>query len=684
MKKFFNYLLFLNFIASVITIVPIWDFNKSVIKHSDKSSFKVIDKTIDGDLYFRLKKNFKKEKNSFKKTNILELYQYIQYREDILLTKEVDFEGIDLAIMGNSSYYVCPKGKFHLYIYKKDGSFEKFNPGNIMNNFNWDLKCYFQKKLNYIFVSYTNGHNYFYQLDINTQKVVNNINFKQGLFDFKWTTESNSSTYNMFSLYSNLQYPYLGAFNVTIEQGKGFQIEDIISKKIFERLKKNYYLNFNEYNDYFYFINYNNITDFQAGSSEEYEKIDNNNLQNINAIINNINPLEFIDELTIEEMKFIPNTRYVYYKLLTQDNKDIYQGIIDISLNKVIFNTNVNITTFIPLTNQSMLAIAYNNLYEICPIYYNSKCFDVCPDGTYLVLDINERNTCKESLNCSNYTLKPNDICVDACNLSIYTSNEKKECGLCRDLNSSNSYKLINKSECLASIPEGTTFINENLKLLRCANGFKYEDGKCVSMNCYKTCDTCSEGSNNETDQKCLTCKGDYVFHQGNCISTCPLGFFKSGNKCDKCDDGCKNCFNKADYCLSCNIGFYFKENENKCYQCHKNCNSCEEEGNNDNEKCKTCNNNFYLIEAEGFGNNCVSKCPEKTKLDKSGEKCILNDEDNSTIKIVLIILFVLLGIIIIFLSVVCIRRCINRKNSNGKLFDNIKKTDLLYDDRET
>ena len=104
-------------------------------------------------------------------------------------------------------------------------------------------------------------------------------------------------------------------------------------------------------------------------------------------------------------MKFIPNTRYVYYKLLTPDNKDIYQGIIDISLNKVIFNTNVNITTFIPLTNQSMLAIAYNTLYEICPIYYNSKCFDVCPDGTFLVLDINDRNTCKESLNCSNYTL---------------------------------------------------------------------------------------------------------------------------------------------------------------------------------------------------------------------------------------------------------------------------------------
>ena len=70
--------------------------------------------------------------------------------------------------------------------------------------------------------------------------------------------------------------------------------------------------------------------------------------------------------------------------------------------------------------------------------------------------------------------------------------------------------------------------------------------------------------------------------------------------------------------------------------------------------------------------------------MDKSGEKCILNDYDNSKIKIVLIIFFVLLGIIIIVLSVVCIRRCINRKNSNGKLFDNIKKTDILYDDRET
>ena len=131
---------------------------------------------------------------------------------------------------------------------------------------------------------------------------------------------------------------------------------------------------------------------------------------------------------------------------------------------------------------------------------------------------------------------------------------------------------------------------------------------------------------------------------------------------------------------MSCNLGFYF--NEYKCYQCHKNCRTCQKGGDNNNENCLTCNNNYYLIDAEGFGNNCVQNCPEETELDKSKEKCILKP-DNSTIKTVLIILFVLLGIIIIFLIFVCIKRYINKRNYKNNIFDNVNTADLLFEEKK-
>ena len=77
-----------------------------------------------------------------------------------------------------------------------------------------------------------------------------------------------------------------------------------------------------------------------------------------------------------------------------------------------------------------------------------------------------------------------------------------------------------------------------------------------------------------------------------------------------------------------------------------------------------------------------MQNCPEETELDKSKEKCILKP-DNSTIKTVLIILFVLLGIIIIFLIFVCIKRYINKRNYKNNIFDNVNTADLLFEEKK-
>ena len=199
--------------------------------------------------------------------------------------------------------------------------------------------------------------------------------------------------------------------------------------------------------------------------------------------------MEFIDEVKIEEIKFIRNTKYIYYKLYNINKNIYYYGIIDVVLNKVIFNTDEQFKLFIPYSNNAMLAMTSDKLYKICMIYNNNDCTNKCPEGKKLVFDVNNKNICKDSITCSNYILKPNDICMDTCDLSIYTSNEKKECGLCKDINQEKPYKIINSTNCFQSQPNNTVFINEQLKLLRCSNGYKLENGECISMNCYSTCD---------------------------------------------------------------------------------------------------------------------------------------------------------------------------------------------------
>ena len=88
----------------------------------------------------------------------------------------------------------------------------------------------------------------------------------------------------------------------------------------------------------------------------------------------------------------------------------------------------------------------------------------------------------------------------------MYVTNSSKHCGLCRDLNSSYPYKLINTTQCINDIPEEAVIYNEQLKLLKCKSGYILNDTKCVP-HCYKTCETCSEYSDNEDEHNCLTCK---------------------------------------------------------------------------------------------------------------------------------------------------------------------------------
>ena len=64
--------------------------------------------------------------------------------------------------------------------------------------------------------------------------------------------------------------------------------------------------------------------------------------------VNNDSPLLFDFEYTITYINLIKNTKYAYYEIKNIENNKSFHGIIDIKLNKVIFNTDENVNKFKP------------------------------------------------------------------------------------------------------------------------------------------------------------------------------------------------------------------------------------------------------------------------------------------------------------------------------------------------
>ena len=104
-------------------------------------------------------------------------------------------------------------------------------------------------------------------------------------------------------------------------------------------------------------------------------------------------------------MKFIRNTKYVYYTIYNIEKETYYYGIIDIILNKVIFNTDEKINSFKPYNSNSMLAITENSAYKICFLSNNTGCINSCSSGN-IFIDSYGPNFC--GTKCPNYILIPN------------------------------------------------------------------------------------------------------------------------------------------------------------------------------------------------------------------------------------------------------------------------------------
>ena len=72
----------------------------------------------------------------------------------------------------------------------------------------------------------------------------------------------------------------------------------------------------------FYYINYNDQFDFESGYyNGENGELTLDNFNSIEIIKNQKSPFEFVDKISIKEMSFIFETRYVYYKIYNEKKK---------------------------------------------------------------------------------------------------------------------------------------------------------------------------------------------------------------------------------------------------------------------------------------------------------------------------------------------------------------------------
>ena len=456
-----------------------------------------------------------------------------------------------------------------------------------------------------------------------------------------------------------------------MNQGQLYICSNSNSQRSLTKLKSNYssyFIQNNERYD-FYWINYNNYSDFESGYYNESQNITKDNLNTINIIKNvNKSPFLFLDKILIKKLKFIPYTKYAHYELYNEDKNITYYGLIDIVLNRIVFNTDENITLLEPYSNNSMIFIYNGRAYRFCAIANdnNDDCIDECPEGKKPIYTLNSPNYCGTKCD-TQYTFIPFEYCIDECDEDIYSIKDKNKCGLCKDLYEDKKFKMVNYSECLENQPINSHFINKDLYLLACNNGLDFKDGKCGSdFECYKKCESCYGESNDDNNQKCNSCKNNYVLQGENCVDKCLDGYFEKDKKCEICDISCKTCNSESQNCKECNIGYYF-ESDNKCRECNDICETC-----NDSDICLSCNktSDYKFF----FNNSCYTICPENTTV--QNYKCIdkNSNKDKYSEKIVikktLLNIFIIITIILLLIILFCIikKTCYESKNQYESL----------------
>jgi len=652
MKFVINIILFINLFHNLFSVIPNWNLTAigENLMTSDKYTWTVSMDYYKHKVYLEI--TFTKENGTINKKNKIKIND--DYRD-------VNFDDIQSFYHLNNKYYICPKGNHHVYDFEKN---ESIIPDGFEEekSTKFHLKCFYHEESSTFIVFYLmNGENSMYAVYIgegeNIAKMKKIKYISKEVYDFKMDNgqKSDNNEYIMLSL-NNIDYSYLKINRVktTLKRDGqsvnqvGAQFSGFIREYVQSYFKVSKTDNFND----FFYISYNNMDDFYSGyttygpSYEDVEQV---------KVSTNKASFEFLEDVEIEEMNFLPYNRYVYYKMKNKKTSlTTYYGIYDTKLNNVIFNTDEYLKYYMPISDREMLAVTNTSIYKICAIKdkNNDGCVDYCPNE-YLLST--QGNKCSGAKECKpgEYLLAPSLVCNQTCDESIYYFNGTY-CGLCSYFNKGgNEYKLLDAKECSGSIEDNMEYYNKRLKILKCKEGYILNGIKCKkNITCFNTCETCEEESDNIESQKCLTCKEPYLFENGNCVTNCSTGYIKSDGQCqsckiekcvsfepntcnclncskhfyvnnskmcDMCDETCLNCTGTSKNCTSCLKGFFLFNS--KCYECEKE-NCINYLDGNEQCECEKCKDGFYNL------NHQCKNCVENCKTCSGPSKCEICQEN--------------------------------------------------------
>ena len=217
MKSFISLIIFLKCFFLFNAVIPVWDLTK--VGQELKPPYSYVEYEGNYDYYhIKFTRTINWNNNILNYTNYVEAYDTRNPSDK--KTAYVDFEHINGFYYLNNIYYICPKGKYHLYDLTNK---KHIKPNDFEEKGDYELKCSFHSN-SQVFIAFylMNGESAMYSVYIFDK--IDNMKKKgklgEELYDYRLVDEYKENyEYYLLALDKLSSYLQLNTFKATLKSG---------------------------------------------------------------------------------------------------------------------------------------------------------------------------------------------------------------------------------------------------------------------------------------------------------------------------------------------------------------------------------------------------------------------------------------------------------------------------------